>query len=262
MNFSSLLSFLGAFAVLGIGLYSASDNPFVFVDGVSAFIVIGGTVAAAAISFRLSELFGLIKVFLSRVMSGRNVGYKETIYALMEISKHLNDNPEKAKEAAQKSKNYFLMEAVDLAAENILKQNDLTRILRSRVESMYQHYSIDANKFKSLGKFPPAFGMMGTTIGMIVLLANLGGSDAVKSIGPSMAICLITTLYGVAFANLIIIPIAENLTVNSKEIKLKNTIIAEGIRMILDGKKSVLLVEELNSFLLPHDRVDWKEVLN
>ena len=96
---------------------------------------------------------------------------------------------------------------------------------------------------------------------MIVLLSNLGGADAAKTIGPAMAICLITTLYGVAVANLVIIPIAENLTANSKEIRLKNTIITEGIRLIMENKNTVLLAEELNSFLLPKDRINWKDVV-
>lgn len=261
MNISSIFSFIAAFAVLAFGLFSSSDNPLVFLDGVSAFIVLGGTITATAISFRMEKLWGLLKVFLVRVLKGQNQGYEKPIFGLMKIAEVIKDDPQAALKIAKESEIPFLQESVELVNDGVLKPNELVRILRSRVESVYQHYTNDANKFKTIGKFPPAFGMMGTTIGMIVLLANLGGSDAVKSIGPSMAICLITTLYGVAVANLVIVPIAENLTANAKEIKLKNTIIAEGIRMILEGKNSILLVEELNSFLLPQDRVDWKEVV-
>lgn len=262
MNISSLISFLAAFGVLGFGLFSSSDNPLIFIDGVSAFLVLGGTVTAAAISFRIEKLWTLMKVFFMRVMKGKNIGYAEVISDLIKISEQFQNNPEKAKEIAHQSSNLFLAEAIDLATDGFLSPSESIRILRSRVESIYQHHVIDANKFKTIGKFPPAFGMMGTTIGMIVLLSNLGGADAAKSIGPSMSICLITTLYGVAVANLIIVPIAENLTVNSKEVKLKSTIVCEGVRMILEGKNPVLLAEELNSFLLPGDRVDWKKVVS
>lgn len=261
MNISSIISFIAAFFVLGFGLFSSSDNPLVFVDGISAFIVIGGTLAAAAISFRMEKIFSLVKIFLIRVLKGRDVGYKDTITTLMKIADVFEKDSEKAKAIAKESNNHFLVEAVELATDGIVGPKDSVRILRSRVENLYQQYMIDANKFKTIGKFPPAFGMMGTTIGMVVLLSNLGGADAMKSIGPSMAICLITTLYGVAIANLIIIPIAENLIVSAKELKIKNTIVCEGVRLIMAGKNPVVLAEELNSFLIPRDRVNWKELV-
>ena len=81
--------------------------------------------------------------------------------------------------------------------------------------------------------------MMGTTIGMIVLLANLGGEDAIKKDRPAMGVCLITTLYGVIIANLGFIPIAENLVHLSKRNNLKNVIILEGGKTpIKKGKPS------------------------
>lgn len=261
MNISSIISFIAAFGVLGFGLLSASSDPLVFMDGVSAFIVLGGTVAAAAISFRIEKLGTLLKIFLIRVLKGENAGFQEIVKHLIKISEVHDDNKEASLKIAKESKDHFLIEAIELSNDSFLSKNELVRVLRSRVESMYQHYIVDANKFKTLGKFPPAFGMMGTTIGMIVLLSNLGGADALKTIGPSMAICLITTLYGVAVANLVIVPIAENLSVNAKELKLRHTIITEGVRMILEKKNTVVLAEELNSFLLPHDRVNWKEVI-
>jgi chemotaxis protein MotA len=261
MNISSLISFIAAFGVLAFGLLSSSKDPLVFIDGTSAFIVIGGTVTAAAISFRIEKLGTLLKIFFIRVMKGKATDYGDTIASLIKISQVYSQDKDKAKKIASDSNTPFLVEAMELANDNFLSKNELVKVLRSRVESLYQHYVADANKFKTLGKFPPAFGMMGTTIGMIVLLSNLGGADALKTIGPSMAICLITTLYGVAISNLIIIPIAENLTVATKEIKLRNTIITEGIRMILEGKNEVVLAEELNSFLLPNERVNWKEVV-
>ncbi|MAZ49432.1 MAG: hypothetical protein CME65_12805 [Halobacteriovoraceae bacterium] len=262
MNFLSLVSFAIAFAVLGLGLLSSADDPTIFLDEISAVIVLGGTFAATAIAFRMEKIIMLIKIFLVRVIKGNDVEYKEIIVSLIKISESFSNNPEQAKKIAQDSKNPFLLEAIELATEGILSPGDIYRILRARVESMHQHHLIDASKFKTIGKFPPAFGMMGTTIGMIVLLSNLGGADAAKSIGPAMAICLITTLYGVALANLVIIPIAENLSATSKEIRIKNSIIVEGIKLIMNGKNSILIAEELNSFLLPKERVDWKSVLN
>jgi chemotaxis protein MotA len=75
-----------------------------------------------------------------------------------------------------------------------------------------------------------------------------------------MSIALVATLYGIALANLIVIPIGENLTAAAKETKRKNVIIIEGIRLIAARTNPIVLAEELNSYLLPRERIDWKNV--
>src|SRR5690606_20829880 len=126
-------------------------------------------------------------------------------------------------------------------------------------QSIYRRYMDDALKFKALGKFPPAFGLMGAVMGMIGIMKGLGTPEGQAQVGPGMALALVGTLYGITVANLIILPLAENLMDSAKELKMKNTIIVEGIRLIMEKRNPILLVEELNSFLLAGERVDWKE---
>ena len=133
--------------------------------------------------------------------------------------------------------------------------------MKKRSENLYKNYNEETQKFQSMGKYPPAFGMMGTTIGMIVLLANLGGKDAMKMIGPAMGVCLITTLYGVIVANLAFIPISEFLDDSTKELYAKNEIIIEGMELMLNKTNPVVIAETLNSFLIPSERLDWKEIV-
>jgi chemotaxis protein MotA len=101
---------------------------------------------------------------------------------------------------------------------------------------------------------------MGAVLGMIALLSGLGKPGAEKSIGPSMSIALVATLYGIAFANLIVIPIGENLTETAKEHQRKNIIIVEGVKLVAAKTNPIVLAEELNSYLLPSERVDWKTI--
>ncbi len=75
-----------------------------------------------------------------------------------------------------------------------------------------------------------------------------------------MAVALVATLYGIAFANLIILPIAENLMEGSREIQAKNTMIIEGVKLIAQKKNRILIAEELNSYLLPNERLNWKDI--
>ena len=145
--------------------------------------------------------------------------------------------------------------------DGIIPKNEILNILQERAENLDEKYMREARKIKTIAKFAPAFGMIGTTIGMIVLLANLGGADAMKIIGPAMGICLITTLYGATIANLFVTPIAENLLDSSTEIKLKNQIIIAGVGYYLEKSNPVLVAEKLNSYLSPSDRLDWKKVI-
>ena len=103
-------------------------------------------------------------------------------------------------------------------------------------------------------------GLMGAVLGMIALLSRLGKPGAESTIGPAMSVALVATLYGIALANMIIIPIGENLAQCAKEIKTKNLIIVEGVRLISEKTNPIVLAEELNSFLLPAERVDWKKL--
>lgn len=259
MNIFSLIGFIIAGAVLFTGLRLASDNINIFIDFPSMFIVLGGTFAATAICYQLDRITLLFKIFASHILGGRKQNYKKVIKNIAQISE-MNRNGEAPEQLVSKADDHFLKEAVQLIADGFLEDEKVLKILEDRLENMNFKRFEDANKIKTLGRFPPAFGMMGTTIGMIVLLANLGGEDAIKMIGPAMGVCLITTLYGVVVANLVVIPIGENLIESTKEVHLKNLIILEGVKHIMSKSNPVLLAEELNSFLLPKDRLDWKDL--
>ena len=112
--------------------------------------------------------------------------------------------------------------------------------------------------FRAIGKFPPAFGLLATTLGMIGLLQKLGQPDSQKLIGPAMSVGLIGTLYGIALANLLFIPIAENLTERTQEEMALRRMMMEGALMLKQQANPITLREGLNSFLLPKDRVSRK----
>lgn len=259
MNIFSIIGFIIANAVLFIGLRLASENMLIFLDYPSMFIVLGGTFAATAISFQLDRISLILKIFVSHILGGRKINYKAIIKNIAQISEGYRGG-ESAEQLVSKAEDHFLKEAIQLIADGVLDSDRVLKILEDRVDNMNYKRLEDAKKIKTLGRFPPAFGMMGTTIGMIVLLANLGGEDALLMIGPAMGICLITTLYGVIVANLVFIPISENLIESCKETHVKDLIVLEGIKHIIIKSNPVLLTEELNSFLLPAERMDWKEV--
>lgn len=260
MNIYSLIGFLLATGVLGGGLFLSTNNVLIFVDYVSAFLVIGGTIAAISISFQLNKVFNLIKVFFSRVMKGGKLDHSLTITEIIQVSEKYRKGASPG-QLAQETRDQFLKEALEMLEDGSYDIKTINSILKIRVTNIFSLYMEDTEKFKTMGKYPPAFGMMGTTMGMVVLLSNLGGPDAIEMIGPAMSVCLLTTLYGVIIANLIIIPVAENLEESSKEVHLKNKIVLEGFKLMVDKTSPALIAEKLNSFLKPGDRLDWKKVI-
>ncbi len=259
MNFLSIIAFLLAGAVLGFGVLTAG-NAEMFLSEHAALIVLGGTVAAAAISFQIDRIFLLLRVFFRRVIQGRKQNYVKLIETLIAISEAYRLNSGKLNEILKSADDPFLSEAVGLLQEDVFDEPTLIRIMRTRANTIFQRQTEDVIKFRTIGKFPPAFGLMGTTLSMIALLQKLGQAGGQKLIGPAMAVGLVATFYGIALANLVFIPIAENLGDSSKETRLKNMIIVEGVRLILKKTNPVVLAEELNSFLLVAERIDWKKV--
>ena len=260
MNFWSLLGFSLAAIVFFAGMAMSTDNMSMFLDAHARLIVIGGSVAAASIAFQLDRMFLLFRVFLLRVLKGRRVDYVRIIAELMRMAEAYRTGSPQFDKMVKESKEHFLKEALEMATDGVLDHSRLSKVMRARVATLYHRHTEDALKFKTVGKYPPAFGLMGTTLGMIALLQTLGKPGAQKLIGPAMSIALVATLYGIVLANLVFNPISENLMDSAKETRLKNTIIAEGVLLILEKTNPLVLAEELNSYLLPSERIDWRKI--
>ncbi|MBA2403200.1 MAG: MotA/TolQ/ExbB proton channel family protein [Bdellovibrionales bacterium] len=164
-------------------------------------------------------------------------------------------------EAKKRISDPFLKEACGIIEDGIIQKDEILAIMEKRNDNITFHYMEEANKIKTVGKFPPAFGMIGTTIGMIVLLGNLGGEDAMKKMGPAMGVCLITTLYGSILSNMLFIPVSENLIDSTKDGFMKNKLVIEGVNLLLDKSNPILIIEKLNSYINPSERLDWKTVI-
>ena len=260
MNFYSIFGFIISIVVLYIGLRLSTDNLMAFWDIPSIFIVFGGTFAATAVCFQLNRFMMLVKVFLRRVFFGKKDIMSEAIKEILVVAEAYKKG-EALSEVKKRVNDPFLKEACAIIEDGIIQKDEILSIMEKRNDNITYHYMEEANKIKTVGKFPPAFGMIGTTIGMIVLLGNLGGEDAMKKMGPAMGVCLITTLYGAVMSNMIFIPVSENLIESTKDAFVKNKLIIEGVNLLMDKANPILIVEKLNSYLNPSDRLDWKKVI-
>ncbi len=260
MNVFSVISFAMALTVFFTAVLTSTKDPRAMLDFHGLLIVVGGTLSATAISFQVDRIFVMLKVFWNRTLRGKKPNYVKTITELMHIAEAYRSSPDKALPLVEKSQDIFIKEAMMTLMDGIVDLSTLVKILNNRVNTMFERYNGDANRFKSIGKFPPAMGLMGAVLGMIALLASLGKPGAEKGVGPAMSVALVATFYGIAIANLLIIPIGENLGDAALEIKTKNKIIIEGVKLIAKKTNPIILAEELNSYLLPGERIDLKKL--
>ncbi len=255
MNFSSFFGVFFGISVMYMALSAANSDLSFFLDFHSILIVIGGTTAAASISFPITKVLAMIKVFLLRVLGRQKVDSQNVISQLLELNKKASIGLTSIQEVLPHIKHEFLREAASLVASGVLNEKEIRSALEQRLKTIESRYMDEANMFRTIGRFPPAFGLLATTLGMIALLQKIGQPDSQKLIGPAMSIGLIGTLYGIALANLIFIPIAENLTERTQDEMALRRMIAEGIILIKAQANPITLRESLNSFLLPKDRV-------
>jgi chemotaxis protein MotA len=255
MNFSSLFGVLFGSAVLYAALHATTDNMTFFLDMHGILIVVGGTAAAASISFPISHVLGLVKVFFLRVLGKHKIDYTDVINQILELNKKASLGTSALNDTLPTIRNEFLRESVALVAAGVLSELEIRHTLDQRIKTVEMRLMQEANMFRAIGKFPPAFGLLATTLGMIALLQKIGQPDSQKLIGPAMSIGLIGTLYGIALANLVFIPIAENLTERTSEEIAMRKMIVEGALMLKAQVNPISLREGLNSYLLPKDRV-------
>jgi len=258
LNFSSLFGLLCGVGVMYGALTATTDNLSFFLDPHGILIVVGGTAAAASISFPILHVLGLMKVFVLRVLGTHRVDYPGTIQQILELSKKASLGTSALHDIIPTIRHEFLKEAVSLVASGILTESEIRQTLEQRLKTTELRLMQEANMFRAIGKFPPAFGLLATTLGMIGLLQKLGQPDSQKLIGPAMSVGLIGTLYGIALANLLFIPIAENLTERTQEEMALRRMMMEGALMLKQQANPITLREGLNSFLLPKDRVSRK----
>jgi chemotaxis protein MotA len=256
MNVTTLMGFIAAIIVFIASVVTAFKDLRVLLDAHAAIIVLGGTASVALICFPAHRLITLFKVFFRRMFGKNKPDYMGLIEELVNLSKAYRKSFSAFESAIGEVKNPFLKDAASILfwVQSDVSPEEIRSLLETRVATHYKMYTEEAKVFKTLSKFPPAFGLMGTSIGMITLLQSLGGADASSQVGPAMAIALVATLYGLVFSNFLFTPIGENLTAQTQEDLALRSIVVEGIMLIADQKPTKYMEEKVKSFLLPSQR--------
>ncbi len=256
MNFGTLIGFLAAFAVFAVSVAMSFQNASVIFDLHAGLIVIGGTIAVALICFPMKQILALLKVFLRRLVGKNRRDYMGIIREIVLLSEASLKGKKSFDAAINNVQDPFLKDAANVLfwVKAEISAAELRDLLETRVRTHFKVYMNEAKIFKTMSKFPPAFGLMGTTMGMIALLQSLGSPDAKNMIGPAMAIALVATLYGLVLTNFVFIPISENLAKQTQEDMVCRSIVVEGIMLIQAERPTKYIEEKVKSYLLPSQR--------
>ena len=245
MDISSLVGFLLAFGLIIGSMMMGSAPMSAFIDIPSAMVVIGGATAAAMMCFPLKIMIGtpgvMLKVFLTKP-----INVKEMIEQLVSLAETARRDGLLALEGRlEEVTNPFIKLGIQMAVDGT-RPEVIEDILRTEIDAISGRHRDGKAVLEQLGRFAPAYGMIGTLMGLIMMLSDM--SDP-SNIGAGMAVALITTMYGAILSNAIFMPFAEKLSINNKFELNALEIVVRGVMAIQSGENPRVIEQKLYSFL-------------
>lgn len=223
-----------------------------FINIPSIMIVVGGTIAATLIGFPLKDFLKVISVTM-KVFMFKIDNPEDLIAKLVEISNKARKGGLLSIEADINSiDDSYLASALQMTVDGV-KTSDIAAIMQKKIAIIQREHKIGYSIYSAMGSYAPAFGMVGTLIGLVQMLANL---DDPSTIGPKMAVAMITTFYGAIMANLFFIPMADKLKLRSEEEITNMNLLFEGVVSIREGEHPRLLEDKLNVYLMGSKKAD------
>ncbi len=246
MDIATLIGLMSGFSLVIIAIIMGG-SPAMFINIPSILIVVGGTLAAVLINYPLRDVLGVMgtvknaffeksvspESLIEKIVEFATIARREGILALESQAGEVED------EFLQKS----IQLAIDGTAPELIKD-----ILSTEIAFMEDRHAMGQSILTAAGAFAPAFGMIGTLIGLVNMLATL---DDPSSLGAGMAVALITTLYGAIMANIVFLPTAGKLKVKTSNELLAKEIVIEGILSIQSGDNPRIVEQKLKSFIAP-----------
>ncbi|MGJ8631520.1 MAG: flagellar motor protein PomA [Glaciecola sp.] len=249
MDLATIVGMIGAIGFIVMAMVQGGDIGM-FINVPSILIVFCGSLFVVLSQFSLGQFLGAGKIAAKAFMF-KIEAPEALIHKVVEMADAARKGGFLALEEAQID-NPFMQKGVDMLVDG--HDVEVVRETLSKDISMTtQRHEFGASIFKSLGDIAPAMGMIGTLIGLVAMLSNM---DDPKSIGPAMAVALLTTLYGAFLANIICLPISAKLNVRSQEEKVNQSLVLDGILGIADGQNPRVIDGILKSYLAESKRAN------
>ena len=244
--------------IFGLGLFFGSiflstSNPMIFVSGASFLLVAGGTLAATFVSYQpryvILALGNLGQLFMEQKVGRKTLNRDTGMVIKWGFTAKKGGMPALEKEIKSiRPRDPFLIFGLELVVSGY-SGSDVRAMLTANVESTFGRNMVQVNILRYMAACAPAFGMIGTLIGLIVMLESMGGD--MGTLGQGLAVALITTLYGVFMARLIFMPAAAKAEQKEQIHRFRNYLLLEGFVMLAEDKGPQFMVDKMNSFLDP-----------
>ncbi|HTN34484.1 MAG TPA: MotA/TolQ/ExbB proton channel family protein [Marinobacter sp.] len=248
MDILTLVGLVAGVLIVGLAmLANASLLTFINLPGLA--IVLGGTFAVTLIKFRMTSVTNAFRLAISAAFTDRvatPAGLIREVSALamvvrkegiLGLENHQTDND-------------FLQKAINLCVDGHPPEL-VEEALAQEAQQTGERYEVAERVFRGIGESAPALGMLGTLVGLVQMLNNL---DDPSSIGPAMAIALLTTLYGAFISQLIALPLADKLQLKAEDETRNQVLIITSIKNIMRGENPRVMTELLSSFVHPDQR--------
>ncbi len=248
MDLATIIGFVLCIGAV-IGAIFAGGDIIAFIDVPSVLVVGLGVIGSTFIKWPLEIVKNVV-----------GVAMKSIFYAPTDIKATIDEIGKLAETARRESvfalekvqiDDPFMKKAMTLAADN-RPPEVISSILQLEIDAMGERHKVGQDIMQNLADDGPAFGMIGTLIGLVIMLGNLSDQAA---IGPAMAVALLTTFYGSCLANIVANPVKNKLGIRSTTEMARMTIIIAGTLGIVAGENPRLIKEKLNAFLPPAERV-------
>ncbi|RLK48583.1 chemotaxis protein MotA [Alkalispirillum mobile] len=247
MNPSTLIGMLGGLGMLVAVLFFAAEEPTAFINLPGLAIVLGGTFAATFLSYPLKEVLRVFGLF-GIVLRNERLYTRDDMEELIQISRlWLRGDIRAVENALDKVSNPFLRTGVQLLID-LTPEEDILDLLQWRISRLRARERAEAQLFRVMASFAPAFGMIGTLVGLINMMFILDEGD-IAVIGQHMAVALLTTFYGILLANMVFKPIAVKLERRTEQRVVLMNMVLQGISMMCQKRNPTLMRETLNSFM-------------
>lgn len=253
MDIATIFGIIFGSVIVGFAILMGGDF-MTFVNGPSVLIVFGGTIAATILRFQIASVLSSFLIGAKTAFTQKKTNPRELIDEIARLAGVIRKEGPLGLEGIP-VENEFLSKGTQYIADGYDGQFIVESLELERDQTL-ERLEEGKRMFKAMGDSAPAFGMIGTLVGLVQMLSTM---EDPSTIGPSMAVALLTTLYGAMIANMICLPIADKLDAKFKTESINLTLAIDGIAQIRENKSPDVIKEMLISYLPEKQRLEMAE---
>ncbi len=259
MDIATIIGLLIGLGSIGGGIFvaatAAGSGVMGFISLSSFLIVFGGMIASLSVAFPMPDLAKLFTA-ISVVFRGSTIRLAPFVDEAVRVADIARKGARELENGLGTIRNPFFRDGAQMVVDGY-SLDEMTEILQTRIDYREIREKSQADLLKTMGTMAPAWGMIGTLIGLVIMLSGFGGESGggTDALGSGMSAALITTFYGAVFANLFFLPMAAKFNQRITHSSSLQSMLIEATRLIHQRKHPLIVREKLNSYIPPKE---WK----